>query len=235
MHGENAETRVCRINGKRISAKNIKRCLSAAAPSSEITENGAFVFKVRFAEGRRHVLLFLKDLKMQHDNGKQGEKARQRIAVHEQHAEIHKIESEKGGVSAEGIDPVCDEFGFVAFGNARAPTVLHEKHCRKENSVAQKREKKAGEPCAVGKAAQTEQNGGKLRGNDAVGCNGHQNLNRVQRFFFTSPNLARLYAVPFLNEGFGEINSVKKRERRKRKPRKGKVVFKSGFYHAWTP
>jgi len=45
----------------------------------------------------------------------------------------------------------------VAFGNACAPTVLHEKHSRKKDAVAQKREKKPGEPCTVGQTAQPEQ------------------------------------------------------------------------------
>ena len=83
------------------------------------------VFQIFRAECGGQIMLFLKDLQVQHDNCKNGEHPCQQVAVHEQHADILQVKAQKCRIAAVSVNAVCNKLRPVSVGDTGTPAVLH--------------------------------------------------------------------------------------------------------------
>ena len=93
--------------------------------ASQVPENAFAVFGVRRTERFGEITLLAQHLKMKRERCEQRKNAVERIKVHQQNAEIHEIEAEESGVTAEFIDSRRNERRLRTVGNADAPAPAH--------------------------------------------------------------------------------------------------------------
>ena len=184
--------------------------------SAEIPEHALFIFRVRFSECRGQILFLLQNLQVQHDDRKQRKECRERIEIHQQNADIHKIEPQKCGIAAELINTACDKLGFVLIGDTRTPAVFHADDRSKEDQISEYPCAKTGETRTGRHIVPAECDGEQLRERGAERGNAHKQFYRMDGFLFPVSDLVGPDAVPMLNQHFGKIDSVKQHQNRKR-------------------
>ncbi len=167
---------------------------------------------------------------MQHNHGKQRKSQCQHIAIHQQHTDVHKIKAKEGRVAAEGVYAGGDQLRFVRIRDPCPPAVLHAQDGKQEYHIAQHSGAEAGEPCACREQAPAEGNGNQLRSGGPQRRNAHEQLNRADGFFFSSPDLPGLDAAPLLRQHFGKIDAIEDCQHKQRQQGIGELFFQGKFH-----
>ena len=154
---------------------------------------------------------------MQHDDCKQGKEQCQRIEIHQQNPDIHKIKTQKCRIAAEFVNAACDKLGFVLVGYSGTPAVPHADDRGKENQISEYSCTKAGEASADRHIVPIEYDGEDLRERGTECSNAHKQFYRMYGFFFSLSDLAGLDTMPMLNQYFGKIDPIEQHQNRKSK------------------
>ena len=154
--------------------------------SAEIPKHALSIFFIFFSECRGQIFFLLQNLQVQHDNRKQGKEQCQRIEIHQQNPDIHKIKAQKCRIAAEFVNAACDKFGFVLAGNSGTPAVPHADDRGKENQISEDSRTKAGEASADRDIVSIEYDGEDLRERGTECGNAHKQFYRMYGFFLFS-------------------------------------------------
>ena len=167
------------------------------------------VFLIRYPKRTDEILFFLQDLQVQRYDCKQRKDCCQRITVHQQHTDVHKVKAKKCRITAITVNACRDQLCFSLVRNTRPPAILHAQYGEQKDGIAQHSGAKAGKPCVCGEMAPTERDGEKLRNRCAQRRSAHQQFYCVDGFFFSASDLSGLDATLLLRQHLGKIDTVK--------------------------
>ena len=176
------------------------------------------------------MFFLLQNLQVQHDDRKQGKEQCQRIEIHQQNPDIHKIKAQKYRIAAEFVNAACGKFGFVLAGNSGTPAVPHADDRGKENQISEDSRTKAGETSADRDIVPIEYDGEDLRERSTECGNAHKQFYHMYGFFLSTSDLASPDTVPMLNQYFGKIDPIEQHQNRKAKKVVWHIFFKWYFH-----
>lgn len=167
------------------------------------------VFLIRCPKRTGEILFFLQNLQVQRYDCKQRKDCCQRITVHQQHADVHKVKAEKCRIAAITVNTCRDQLCFVLVRNARPPVILHAQYGEQKDGIAQHSGAKAGKPCVCREMAPTERDGEKLCDRCTQRRSVYQQLYCVDGFFLPASDLSGLDTALLLRQHLGKIDTVK--------------------------
>ena len=123
--------------------------------SSEVSVYLLHVFLIRYPKRTDEILFFLQDLQVQRYDCKQRKDCCQRITVHQQHTDVHKVKAKKCRITAITVNACRDQLCFSLVRNTRPPAILHAQYGEQKDGIAQHSGAKAGKPCVCREIAPT--------------------------------------------------------------------------------